>query len=369
MKVLTVRNANEAFVEAMRLLGRVGVERESRDGPVLAAPYPVTTWYERPRERVLLWTERDANPFLHFFEGLWMLAGRNDVAWLRRYAPQLERYSDDGVTMHGAYGERWRHWPCHEITYREGGDFLVVMDQLEEVAAALRAEPDCRRQVLTMWDPARDLLGQVAKRDLPCNTHAYVSLSAQGGLDLTVCCRSNDVVWGAYGSDVVHFSMLQEVLAAMVGVPVGSYWQVSNNWHGYRRNVDALLPLGAYARDAVTGHLGGRGCAYEDGAVQPFPMVTGRWEAWFEDLSMFMDHGLRANLRDPFFRRVVVPMARAHEAYKEGGEYLQRLQAAQDEATQILAKDWQLAVTTFLSNRWGAYMKRKRSEDGEERKG
>ena len=32
-------------------------------------------------------------------------------------------------------------------------------------------------------------------------------------LCMTVCNRSNDMLWGAYGANVVHMSMLQEFVA------------------------------------------------------------------------------------------------------------------------------------------------------------
>ena len=73
MKVIRARNVHEALPEAVRYLALYGVEAESRNGKVLLAPEPVTTVYERPKERVLFWPQRDANPFFHFYEGLWML--------------------------------------------------------------------------------------------------------------------------------------------------------------------------------------------------------------------------------------------------------------------------------------------------------
>lgn len=50
---------------------------------------------------------------------------------------------------------------------------------------------------------------------------------------MTVFCRSNDIIWGCYGANAVHFSMLQEYLATYIGCPVGIYQQVSVNWHAY----------------------------------------------------------------------------------------------------------------------------------------
>jgi hypothetical protein len=57
-------------------------------------------------ERVLFDSVRDANPFFHFMEALWILAGRSDVEWLAQWLPSIADYSDDGVSFHGAYGMR-----------------------------------------------------------------------------------------------------------------------------------------------------------------------------------------------------------------------------------------------------------------------
>jgi hypothetical protein len=66
---------------------------------------------------------------------------------------------------------------------------------------------------------------------------------------MTVCCRSNDMLWGAYGANVVHFSILQEVIAIELGVGIGVYRQVSNNFHLYTDNqtVKQLLASPPYS--------------------------------------------------------------------------------------------------------------------------
>jgi hypothetical protein len=47
---------------------------------VLVSQTPVVTCYSAPTQRVLFSPMRDANPFFHLMEALWMLAGRDDVA-------------------------------------------------------------------------------------------------------------------------------------------------------------------------------------------------------------------------------------------------------------------------------------------------
>src|SRR5690242_7931923 len=153
MLVIDANNVNGAWHQAKLFLNRSGVLRQSRNGEVLEYPDPVTTKYRYPRERVLFDEKRDSNPFFSFFEGLWMLAGRNDVAWISQFNKRMMSYSDDGVTYHAAYGHRWRQH--------------FDKDQLPEIIDLLKGNYDERRAVLQMWDPRTDL-GRNGK-DLPCN--------------------------------------------------------------------------------------------------------------------------------------------------------------------------------------------------------
>lgn len=216
MRILQVRNVQEALPRAISLLESIGVARESRNGPVLYGG-SVTTIYSKPLERVIFWPERDANPFFHLYESLWMLMGRDDVAPLVRYVKNSANYSDDGIVFHGAYGYRWRKAFLH--------------DQLQIIAERLTNDKDDRRCILQMWDTRHDL--GFNSKDLPCNVMATFQRDKNGALDLTVFCRSNDIIWGAYGANAVQFATLLEYMALWIGCPVGIYTQISINWHGY----------------------------------------------------------------------------------------------------------------------------------------
>ena len=102
-------DVNEAFpVLWHRMWSNDGVKvQQSRNGPVRVANEPVTITYRQPRHRVLFHPVRDANPFFHLFESIWMLAGRDDVKWLAKFNARMADYSDDGVTLTSAYGLRW----------------------------------------------------------------------------------------------------------------------------------------------------------------------------------------------------------------------------------------------------------------------
>ena len=85
-----------------------------------------------------------------------------------------------------------------------------------------------------MWDPVQDLdRGQF--KDHPCNTHIYFRIR-EGQLTMTVCNRSNDVLWGMLGANVCHMTLLQELIANALRIPVGSYYVMTNNAHIYMDN-------------------------------------------------------------------------------------------------------------------------------------
>lgn len=224
MKTFACRNVHEVLPFALDYLQENGIRRDSRNGPVLVAPEPVSTEYTHPTERVLFWEERDANPAFHLYESLWMLAGRNDVAPLLRYVKRMADYSDNGRTLHDAYGFRWRT--------------QFGVDQLEVIARQLR-NSDERRCVLQMWNTVDDL-GRVNGRAVPCNLTATFQRDLDGNLDLVVFNRSNDILWGAYGANAVQFGTLLEYMAIAVGCPVGRYHQISVNWHAYLNTFDKL---------------------------------------------------------------------------------------------------------------------------------
>lgn len=234
MFTITAEDVNSALAQGLSLLLEEGTRHTSRNGPVLVAPRPVTTTYTNPRNHVLESATRDANPFFHAIEAAWMLAGSNRLQLLQFLNSRFAEYSDDSVSVWGAYGWRWRSF--------------FGYDQLDWIVTELRSNPTSRRCVLAMWNPmdnahATFLTGKenhpsdlyVATnggRDVPCNTHAYFDIR-NGALNMTVCCRSNDAVWGAYGANAVHFSVLLEYMAARIGVAVGTYYQISNNLHVY----------------------------------------------------------------------------------------------------------------------------------------
>lgn len=304
----------------------VGVAyRASRNGECISVLEPVTTIYTDPRKRVLLNVERDPNPFFHLFESLWMLAGRNDVEFVSYFVKRMQEFSDDGKTLHGAYGWRWMSF--------------FTSDQIENVISTLSKDPTSRRCVVTMWDPYRDpIKAKAGGKDVPCNTQIYFDVRDGKRLNMSVTCRSNDAIWGAYGANVVHFSVLMEYVLLSLrlnGHPyleMGKYAHFSHDMHVY---TDHYAP--SKLRD-----------------IQQAPVIQARpCVPLFDSISeqRFFLHDLKSldaltkgvvrsgTFKSHYFNEIVVPMLRV---------WLHRREADLD---KIKCPGWAAGAYVWLHNR------------------
>src|SRR5690348_1933711 len=147
----TYRNASEAtfaglaklFAEGKVLTVRGHEIREIRNN-ILVLSHPL--------ERCLFLPHRRNNVFTAIAETMWVLAGRNDIGWLKAYLPSVGKYSDDGSTWRAGYGPRLRNWRG--------------VDQLKKVVELLLAEQATRRAAMSLYDPGCDFIDS---KDIQCN--------------------------------------------------------------------------------------------------------------------------------------------------------------------------------------------------------
>lgn len=359
MYIIRERNVQQALPVGIRLLQQSGVRESTRAGDVLRFPSPVTTVLEKPCERVVFHQWRDANPFFHIVEAAWMLAGRDDLKQLTKYVKRMKEFSDDGgVTQPGAYGKRWRdHIVYPNIVY---DDVYSWSDQLNWAVKRLRANPNDRRVVIQMWDPYVDIKAANANgNDVPCNL-IILPWAMDGALHFTIYNRSNDIIWGLYGANAVHFSICLEYLAGRLGLDVGTMTTVSNNFHAYVDRIPEFVdpPMPSWGDGYTTTlHVEYDDQIVKERVAEPFPLfyMIRSWPDDFrervihDDLVTFFDEGAHAaleNARWPWLKKVLAPMALAHEDYRRK-DYGQAL-ASMD---NVQASDWRLAGKEWIKRR------------------
>lgn len=323
---IVVRNVNYAFSEIFWQLKVMNLKPvQTRNGPALVFPEPVTTTYTYPNERVLFNLDRDANPIFHLMESIWMMAGRNDVAFLTQFNKNMVNFSDDGVTFNAAYGHRWRKH--------------FGFDQLGEVIRVLAEDRTSRQAIVQIWDSS-DLYKKT--KDKACNMQ--VIFDTRGDvLNMTVINRSNDIWWGAYGANAVHFSFLQEFIAGALGLPLGYYRQSSHNLHLYTDLYDAVKHIDMPPHE----HSGGFYSSASEGVSARPIMDNDDWQTFLQECEFFCDNPFDVNheYTHSFFNRVAVPVAMVSRSrkLKEGN--------GRDWAYMIDAEDWRLAVLNWINRR------------------
>jgi thymidylate synthase len=341
MKLVTAQNVNDAYVSGMTLLNRLGIERASRNGPVLVCPEPVTTHYSHPRERVLFNKQRDANPFFHLFEALWMLTGGRDVKFPAYFVPRMADFSDDGETFNAAYGFRWRRF----------GLYQSPIDQLEVIIKQLRVNRDDRRVVLQMWDPYLDLATNT--KDAACNVTAKFSIFGDA-LNMIVFNRSNDIIMGCYGANAVHFSILQEYLAQRIGVSVGWYEQVSSDFHAYLgKDWSKMWPLAPSTMDDPNWYDTDNEAHV---VVEPLMSHPAKFDVECAGIVGRVRHdrvipeSVTREFYNQFFHVVCQPMSVAYAQYRDGLllDAIHTMDVALDTTRQI---DWLVAGRRWLNRR------------------
>lgn len=244
MITLTADSVAELFAGAVDLArdGRPTSPRGMATREVLDVGIRLT----QPRARLFVGPpSRILNPAFAVAETVWILSG-SDAPWIFEFNGRLEQYADDGV-LRGAYGPRMRRW---------GG----AVDQLRRVIEILTEDPDSRRALIQLYDPARDTAGH---RDVPCTLGFQFHLR-QGRLDMTTSMRGQDV-WIGLPYDVFFYTVLHELVAGWLGAELGEFRHHVGSLHIYDRDLER-----AEAMTAVT-------------ALPTMPDLTAGWDG-FDDL-------------------------------------------------------------------------------------
>lgn len=244
-KIIKALNNSDLLVKSIELLDDHGTEHTSGgtvNSSTTVCCRRVTAVVENPRDRFLDIVGRNDNVFGIIGECLWVLSGDDGIEdWMTKMVPRADLFSDDGERWRGAYSRRVHSY-----------------NQLQSVVDRLKRDNSTRQAVLSIYDPSRDSdvglaneIGSVHTADMICNTTLYFDV-VDGKLDITVCNRANDVIWGMCNVNLPEFSLIQEVVAKMVGLEVGTYTLFTNNMHYYTQIPVVMKQISDIRKEYIT---------------------------------------------------------------------------------------------------------------------
>lgn len=129
------------------------------------------------------------------------------------------------IGENGAYGANWR---------RFAGPNGKVVDQLSDVIALIKKNPDSRRQIVTAWNPA-----EIDNAALPpCHT-LFQFYVVDGKLSCQLYQRSGDTFLGI-PFNIASYSLLVHMIARECGLEVGEFVHTIGDAHIYTNHFDAV---------------------------------------------------------------------------------------------------------------------------------
>jgi thymidylate synthase len=157
-------------------------------------------------------------------ELLWFLAGDTNVKYLNQHGVRIwDEWADENGDLGPVYGRQWRSWPTPD-----GG----AIDQIANVVAAIRRNPDSRRLIVTAWNPAE--VDAMALPPCHCLFQFYV---AAGRLSCQLYQRSADVFLGV-PFNIASYALLTLMVAQVTDLAPGAFIHTFGDAHLYLNHVE-----------------------------------------------------------------------------------------------------------------------------------
>jgi len=143
---MNISSANNIWLSELRGIFDIGTCESRPRGLDIYEAIGTNLWLDM-NYPILTINERRLNYKFMAGEAFWILSGDNSVDGITRYCKKMVDYSDDGVTLFGAYGPR-------------------IFSQMPYILVKLRQDMHSRQAVINIWreNPPLDT------KDPPCNT-------------------------------------------------------------------------------------------------------------------------------------------------------------------------------------------------------
>jgi thymidylate synthase len=159
-------------------------------------------------------------------ELLWFIRGDTNTRYLRENGVTIwDEWADANGELGPVYGRQWRSWPV------PNGD---TIDQLAQVIAQIKANPDSRRHIVSAWNVAE--LPDMALAPCHCLFQFHV---ADGRLSCQLYQRSADLFLGV-PFNIASYALLMHMVAQVTGLAAGEFIWTGGDCHIYLNHLDQV---------------------------------------------------------------------------------------------------------------------------------
>ena len=210
------------YLDLMRKVLDSGIEKSDRTGTGTLSVFGHQMRFDLADGFPLLTTKK-----LHLksiiYELIWFLSGDTNISYLKKNGVRIwDEWADANGNLGPVYGAQWRSWP------KKDGS---TIDQITNLIADLKSNPDSRRLIVTAWNP-----GDVNDMALPpchCLFQFYV---ARGKLSCQLYQRSADVFLGV-PFNIASYALLTIMIAQVVDLLPGEFVHTLGDAHIYKNHI------------------------------------------------------------------------------------------------------------------------------------
>jgi thymidylate synthase len=213
------------YLDLLRHILENGTDKTDRTGTGTRSVFGYQLRYDLQKGFPLVTTKKVHLKSI-IYELLWFLRGETNIAYLKEHGVSIwNEWADDNGELGPVYGKQWRSW--------EGKDGKVI-DQISELIAQIKKNPDSRRLIVNAWNVA-DLPDMAL---MPCHT-MFQFYVADGKLSCQLYQRSADVFLGV-PFNIASYALLTMMVAQVCDLQPGDFVHTFGDVHIYNNHMEQV---------------------------------------------------------------------------------------------------------------------------------
>jgi len=215
-----------SYLDLLRHVLDHGKFKQDRTGTGTWSVFGAQSRYRLSEGFPLVTTKRvHTKSILH--ELLWFLRGDTNVRWLQERGVTIwdEWANPDTGDLGRVYGAQWTDWRSFDGR---------SLNQLDDVVAQIRRNPDSRRLIVTAWNP-----GEIHLMALPPCHALFQFYVADGELSCQLYQRSADLFLGV-PFNIASYAALTHMVAQVCGLRPGEFIHTLGDAHIYANHLEQV---------------------------------------------------------------------------------------------------------------------------------
>ncbi len=212
----------QQYLDLLREIMNNGVDKTDRTGTGTRSVFGRQMRFDLSKGFPLVTTKKVHLKSI-IYELLWFIKGDTNIKYLTDHGVRIwNEWADENGDLGPVYGAQWRNWNGEGI------------DQLADVIARLKTNPNDRRMIVSAWNP-----GQIAEMHLPPCHMMYQFYVADNKLSCMLYQRSCDMFLGV-PFNIASYALLTIMIAQVCGLEPGEFVHTLGDTHIYHNHFDQV---------------------------------------------------------------------------------------------------------------------------------